>query len=96
MVLDQQELINAACLFGAREFNTIPDNIEVELFYDDEWSSPFGAELYFDGRELEIDTPKLIAGIRMYLDQYTDVDPMAASIDLQMDEDGIFYANIDE
>ncbi len=96
MILDQQDLINAACLFGAREFNVAPEQIEAEIFYDDEWDMPFGAEISYDGRELELTMPKLIAAIRMFLDEFTDVDPMAASIDIQMDDQQTFFAEIEE
>src|SRR5699024_9074418 len=95
-VMDQDLIVNAVCIYEANKLNIDPEDVVVDLFYDDEMAQPFGAEIWEgDTMHHEISMVELIAAIRFCLDDYSPIDPMSASIDLQFDDDAGFSAMID-
>lgn len=93
LTLSEQEIINAVCLFHAKFKNVNPEDVEVELMYDDD--SGFTAEAYVGGDMEPYNTFNFIAAIRLYIEEQLNRDSMSARIVLDLhDEEGII-ANIE-
>lgn len=93
ITLYEQEVINALCLFHAKFKNVQPEDVEVELMYDDE--SGFTAEAYVNGDVQPYNTMNFIIALRYYIDEHLKKDSMSARIVLDLhDEEGII-ANIE-
>ena len=75
LILQEQDLINAVCLFHAKFKQTQPENVEVELCYDDEVG--YTAEAYYNGAMDEYKQAHFITAIRLYIDclLYTSPSP---------------------
>lgn len=88
LILNEQEVINALCLFHARFKNVQPSDVEVELAYDD--AAGFTAEAYLNGQMEYYNTVNLITAIRLYLEEQLNRDSLSARIVLDLhDEEGI-------
>ncbi|MEK4494751.1 YxcD family protein [Ureibacillus sp. FSL W8-0352] len=93
ITLSEQEIIDAVCLFHAKFKHVNPEDVEVELMYDD--ASGFTAEAYVNGEMEPYNTVNFITAIRLYIEEQLHRDAMAARIVLDLhDEEGII-ANID-
>lgn len=93
LIIDEQDIINAVCLFMSHEKDVEPDEIEVELFYDDEAALEYGAEITIQAKTEEIETPKIISSLRLWLNLYTEIDGISAGIKLHFNEDNGIYAS---
>lgn len=91
IMIPEQDIINALCLFMSHEKNVEPDEVEVELVYDDEAEELFSAEAYINGKMHVLATNKIIAALRLWIDLYLEIDAISAGIQLEFNEsDGIF------
>ncbi|MEL3961348.1 YxcD family protein [Lysinibacillus endophyticus] len=93
LILSEQEIVNALCLFHAKFKNVQPQDVEVELMYDDD--AGFTAEAYVNGQMDLYNTVNFITAIRLYIDEQLNRDSMSARIVLDLhDEEGII-ANVE-
>lgn len=92
LIIHEQDLANAVCLLVAEERQITPEQVEVELVYDDEEKEPFFAEAYVNGVMSTIPMVEVITAIRLWIDRYLQQDALAAGIDLQFDENEGIYA----
>jgi len=81
----EQDVINAVCLLVASKKEVLPQEVEVELMWDEEYG--FSAEVYTRGRKQVFVDSNLIEAIRFYLDTQMGRDPFAAAIELVLDEE---------
>lgn len=93
LIISEQDIVNAICLFMAHEKEIEPDEVDVELIYDDEAAIEYSAEIGFQHKTEEIPTAKIIAALRLWLNLYTDIDGIAAGLKLHFDEDDGIYAS---
>jgi hypothetical protein len=85
--LSEQEIINAVCVYISRKKQVKPEEVEVELMYDDD--NGFSAEVFVDGRMQVLITLNIIEALRLWLDEYLNRDPYTG-IELVLDaEQGI-------
>ncbi|MFC5540589.1 MAG: YxcD family protein [Bacilli bacterium] len=93
ITLSEQEIVDAVCLFHAKFKNVRPEDVEVELLYDDDRG--FTAEAYVNGEMEPYNTVNFITAIRLYIEEQLQRDAMSARILLDLhDEEGII-ANIE-
>ena len=71
----------------SRKKQVKPDEVEVELMYDDDYG--FSAEAYVDGRKQVLITVNLIEALRMWLEEYLNRDPYSGIELVLDDEEGI-------
>ena len=91
VIVSEQDIINAICLFMSHEKQVEPDEVEVELIYDDEADMMFSAEAYVNGHQHILPTPKIVGALRLWIDLHLDMDAISAGIQLEFNEtDGIF------
>lgn len=91
--MQEQDLINAVCLFHARFKQTQPELVEVELCYDD--AAGYTAEAYVNGLMEEYQQPNFITAIRLYIDEQLGKDSMSARIILDIDDEFGMIANVE-
>ena len=87
LIISEQDIINAVCVYISRKKQVKPEEVEVELMYDDDYG--FSAEAYVDGRKQVLITVNLIEAIRMWLEEYLNRDPYSGIELVLDDEEGI-------
>ncbi|MGG0240552.1 YxcD family protein [Bacillus rhizoplanae] len=86
--ISEQELINALCVYIAQKRQVVPEQVLVELMYDDDYG--FSAEVEVNGRQQILIQANLIEALRLWLDMEYHINPFAARLQLELhDEEGI-------
>ncbi|MGI8386691.1 YxcD family protein [Robertmurraya sp. P23] len=83
LMISEQDIINAVCVYVAKKKQVNPEAVEVELMYDDDYG--FSAEVFVDDRKQVLITANLIEALRLWLDEYLGRDPYAP-IKLHLDD----------
>ncbi|MGS2778514.1 YxcD family protein [Robertmurraya sp. GLU-23] len=83
LIISEQEIINAICVYIAKKKQINPEAVEVELMYDDDYG--FSAEVFVDDRKQVLITANLIEALRLWIDEYLGRDPYAP-IKLHLDD----------
>jgi hypothetical protein len=83
LIISEQDIINAVCVYIAKKKQINPEAVEVELMYDDDYG--FSAEVFVDDRKQVLITANLIEALRIWLDEYLGRDPYAP-IKLHLDD----------
>lgn len=87
-VISEQDIVNAICIDQARKHQLEPEQVEVELFYDDD--DGFSAEVFCNGQKQILNSFNMIQAIRLWIEEVLGQDPYAAGIKLLLDrEEGI-------
>jgi len=86
--VSEQEIINAICLFMADAKRMTPEEIEVELMFDDE-AYGFSAEIFFQGRSQIIAHRDMIEALRFWIQHELHQNPYAGIEFILDDEEGI-------
>jgi hypothetical protein len=90
--ISEQDIINAVCLYIADKKQITPQEVEVELMYDDDYR--FSAEVFVNDRKQVLITVNLIEALRLWLDQMLGRDPYAGIELVLDDQEGIIaYVN---
>ncbi|MFT8316949.1 MAG: DUF2653 family protein [Sporolactobacillus sp.] len=85
IIISEQEIINALCLFLAKRKEVSPNDVKVELVYDDDYG--FSAETYARGRKQILVEATIIEAVRYWLETEMQADPVAASLRLELDDE---------
>ncbi|UII56599.1 YxcD family protein [Cytobacillus spongiae] len=86
-MIPEQDIINALCVYVARKKQVTPEDVEVELMYDDDYG--FSAEVYVDGRQQILIMQNIIEALRLWLEEYLHRDPYSGIKLVLDDEEGI-------
>lgn len=90
-MMSEQDIVNAICIDQAEKHKISPEDIEVELLYDDE--EGFSADVQFHGHQQVLGSFDMIQAIRYWIEEVLNQDPYAAGIKLLLDrEEGILAA----
>ncbi|MEH7382717.1 YxcD family protein [Bacillus sp. JJ1533] len=93
LILSEQEIINAVCVYIGLKKQVKPEEVEVELMYDDDYG--FSAEVYVNDRKQVLIMANLIEAIRLWLGEFLNRDPYAG-IKLVLDDEEGIIAHINE
>jgi hypothetical protein len=86
--ISEQDIINALCLYIADKKQTAPQEVEIELMYDDDYG--FSAEAHVHGRKQILITANMIEALRLWLDVQLGMDPFGTGLEMVLDdEEGI-------
>ncbi|RKD25595.1 hypothetical protein BEP19_01225 [Ammoniphilus oxalaticus] len=86
--LSEQDIVNAICLHTADKKQVEPQEVEVELLWDEQYG--FSSEIYTHGRKQVLIEANMLEAIRFWIDRELQRDPFSAGIQLQLeDEEGI-------
>ncbi|MED0875904.1 YxcD family protein [Bacillus mobilis] len=88
--ISEQELINALCVYIAEKRQVSPEEVLVELMYDDDYG--FSAEVEVNGRKQILIQANLIEALRLLLDREYNVNSFAARLQLELDDEEGIYA----
>ncbi|QGQ46439.1 YxcD family protein [Metabacillus sediminilitoris] len=83
--ISEQDIVNALCLHIAHKRQIKPQEVEVELMFDDDYG--FSAEAYVSDRKQVLITANIIEALRFWLDTVMKIDPFSAALDLVLDDD---------
>ncbi|MBD7986255.1 DUF2653 family protein [Sporosarcina sp. Sa2YVA2] len=90
-IISEQDIINAICIEQAHSHTVQPEDVEVELLYDDEYG--FSAEAHIGSQVYVLSTFEMIQAIRFWIEHVLHEDPYAAGLKLLLDrEEGIIAA----
>ncbi|MDM5197340.1 YxcD family protein [Fictibacillus enclensis] len=92
IMLSEQDIINALCLHLANKKEVAPEDVEVELLFDDDYG--FSAEAYVGGRKQVLIEANIIEALRFYLDTQMNIDPVSAGLELVLDDEEGIVANV--
>ena len=92
LIIPEQNIINAVCVYVSRKKQVEPEEVEVELLYDDE--TGFTAEAYVNGQRDELSTLNLIEALRITLKEFLNIDPVSAGIKLKLDDEQGIIAEV--
>ncbi|MFT8322597.1 MAG: YxcD family protein [Bacillus sp. (in: firmicutes)] len=84
LIIPEQDIINAVCVYISRKKKVETQEVEVELMYDDDYG--FSAEAYVHGRKQVLITQNIIEALRLWMDEYINIDPYIG-IKLVLDEE---------
>ena len=87
LVIPEQDIINAVCVYISRKKQVRPQDVEVELIYDDNYG--FSAEAYVNDRKQVLITQNIIEALRLWMDEYMNIDPYIGISLVLDDEEGI-------
>ncbi|MEH7385854.1 YxcD family protein [Bacillus sp. JJ1521] len=87
LILSEQEIINAVCVYIGLKKQVKPEEVEVELMYDDDYG--FSAEVYVNDRKQVLIMANLIEALRLWLGEFLNRDPYAGIKLVLDDEEGI-------
>ena len=87
LIIPEQDIINAVCVYIARKKQVKPEEVEVELMYDDDYG--FSAEAYVHDRKQVLIAANLIEALRLWLEEYLNRDPFSGIKLVLDDEQGI-------
>ncbi|MDE3840902.1 DUF2653 domain-containing protein [Bacillus methanolicus] len=87
LIISEQDIINAVCIYIAEKKQIKPEEVEVELMYDDDYG--FSAEVYVAGRKQVLIMQNLIEALRGWLDQVLHMNPYSGIELVLDDEEGI-------
>ncbi|HHY21983.1 MAG TPA: YxcD family protein [Bacilli bacterium] len=93
LIVLEQDIINALCIYIARKRQVKPEEVEIELMYDDDYG--FSAEAYVNDRKQVLITSNIIEALRLWLEEILNRNPYAGINLLLDDEEGII-AEINE
>jgi len=87
-IISEQDIINAICLSQAYHKNIRPEDVLIELTYEDE--TGFGAEVETNGQIEVFNTAAMIGALRVWIKDVLHGDPFSTGIELILDdEEGI-------
>lgn len=93
LIVNEQDIVNAICLYMSHEKEVEPNEVEVDLIYDDEADIAYSAEITINYRTEEISIAKIIAALRLWLKLYTNLDGISSGLKLHFDEEEGIYAS---
>lgn len=85
--ISEQDIVNALCVYIARKKQIKPEEVEIELFYDDD--EGFSADAYAGGLKQNLTTANIIEALRMRLEEFLNEDPYSGIELVFDDEEGI-------
>lgn len=85
LIISEQDIINSLCIYMAGKKQVRPEEVEIELMYDDDYG--FSAESWVNGRKQVLIKVNIIEALRLWLDEVLNIDPFAAAIELKLDDE---------
>jgi len=85
LIVSEQDIINSLCVYTARKKQVQPEEVEIELMYGDDYG--FSAESWVNGRKQVFIMANIIEALRLWLDEYLNMEPFAAAIELKLDDE---------
>ncbi|KQL53885.1 hypothetical protein AN964_10485 [Heyndrickxia shackletonii] len=82
--IDEQEIVNAVCVYMANKNGISPESVYVELLFDDD--EGYSAELEVNNRKEIISEAKLVEALRNWMDLEYNMDPFSVGVQFDLHE----------
>jgi len=82
--IDEQEIVNAICVFTANNKGISPESVYVELLFDDD--EGYSAEVEVNGRKDIISEARMVEALRNWIDLEYNMNPFSVGIRLDLHE----------
>ncbi|MED1201611.1 DUF2653 family protein [Heyndrickxia acidicola] len=82
--LFEQEVINALCVYISRKESISPEEVMVELLFDDD--TGFSVEAEFRQQRQFLKEPVMIQALRKWVQFQHGLDPFSAGLQLELDD----------
>ena len=92
LMIEEQDIINAICLQQAKNKSVTPEQVEVELFYDDD--EGFFAEAAVNGMTVNMNTFDMTQALRLWIEEQLHQDPYATGIKFLLDDERGIIASL--
>nr|WP_039042870.1 DUF2653 family protein [Sporosarcina sp. ZBG7A] len=92
LMIEEQDIINAICLHQAKNKSVTPEQVEVELFYDDD--EGFYAEASVNGMTVNMNTFDMTQALRLWIEEQLHQDPYATGIKFLLDDERGIVASL--
>ncbi len=89
--LTEQDIVNAICLYIADKKQINPQDVEVELMWDEDYG--FSAEVEALQRKQVLIEANMIEAIRFWIHHQLQRDPFGAALELVLDDEEGIIAN---
>ena len=90
--LSEQEIVNAICLHVANKRQISPEEVGVELLWDEDYG--FSSEVQVTGRTQMLIEANLIEAIRFWIEHTLERNPFSAGVRLELDDEEGIVAHI--
>ncbi|GGP09955.1 DUF2653 family protein [Oceanobacillus neutriphilus] len=91
LIIPEEDIVLAICMYIAEEQNMKTDDVQVELFYDD--YTGFSAEIITSSGKQEWMTKQIITALRKWIKENLHADPYAG-LKLDLDRRNGIYARL--
>ncbi|WP_370452920.1 DUF2653 family protein [Sporosarcina sp. BI001-red] len=91
-MIEEQDIINAICIQQAKNKSVTPEQVEVELFYED--NEGFFAEADVNGMTVNMNTFDMTQALRMWIEEQLHQDPYATGIKFLLDDERGIIASL--
>ncbi|MGV3465214.1 MAG: DUF2653 family protein [Heyndrickxia sp.] len=82
--IDEQEIVNAICVFTANKKRISPEAVNVELLFEDD--EGYSADVEVNGQNELFSEARLIEALRNWMDLEYNMDPFSVGIRLDLHE----------
>ncbi|WP_339325114.1 YxcD family protein [Paenibacillus sp. FSL W8-0194] len=93
MVLSMDEIVNAICLHIAERKQIRPQDVQVELFWDED--TGYSAEVWAEGRSQYLVESNMIEAIMRYLYSEYNIRAYREQITLELDEEITAHVDVE-
>ncbi|MCL1632958.1 YxcD family protein [Sporolactobacillus sp. CPB3-1] len=93
MTISEQDIVNALCLHLAQKKGVAPQEIQIELLFDDDYG--FSAEALLNSRKQILVEENIIEAIRYWLETEMKLNPFGA-LQLILDDEAGIVAHYEE
>jgi len=80
--IDEQEIVNAICVFTANKKGISPEVVFVELLFDDD--EGYSAEVEVNGRKELISEARMVEVLRNWVDLEYNMDPFSVGVQFDL------------
>jgi hypothetical protein len=95
ILFNEQDIIDSACVFAAKKYNEVIENIKAELHHEEGKGISAILNIQSDQKIHQLSEQDIIDATAIYLDEYHNFDPNQLLIELLFEEEKGFFAEIE-
>jgi hypothetical protein len=95
ILLNEQDIIDSACVFIANRYNEVIDDIKAELHHEEGKGISGTTNVQNDRKTYPLSEQDIIDATAIYLDEYHNFDPNRLSVELIYEKETGFSAEIE-
>ncbi|WP_232699675.1 YxcD family protein [Brevibacillus daliensis] len=92
LIVDEQMIVNAICMYMAEKRGIEPASVSVELMWDEDYG--FSAEIVANGRDQVLIESNLYEALRKYVSEQWQMNPYSTRVELILDDEQGIIARV--